>query len=54
MKFAPEVRFGDSNAGYILLGLIVERSSGQSCCDCVEEEILAPAGRKDAGTSTVA
>lgn len=49
MKFAPGERFGYSNAGYVLLGLIVERSSGRSYCDYVEEEVLAPAGMKDSG-----
>jgi CubicO group peptidase (beta-lactamase class C family) len=36
-----------SNAGYVVLGLIVERLSGQSYYDYVRDHITVPAGMKD-------
>ena len=41
-KFEPGARYGYSNAGYILLGLIIEAVSGVSYQRFVEEMIIAP------------
>jgi len=41
-KFEPGERYGYSNAGYILLGLIVEVISGCSYQDFVTDEIIKP------------
>jgi len=45
--FEPGTEQRYSNAGYIVLGLIIERVSGQSYYDYVREHIFKPAGMKD-------
>jgi len=47
LLFEPGTEQRYSNAGYIVLGLIVERVSGQSYYDYVREHIFTPAGMKD-------
>ncbi|WP_215113232.1 serine hydrolase [Exiguobacterium sp. s63] len=49
MKGEPGSRFSYNNAGYILLGLIVEEVTGQSFTDYVEQSIFQPAGMTDSG-----
>ncbi|KQY94036.1 penicillin-binding protein [Paenibacillus sp. Root52] len=49
MKSAPGERFHYNNAGYIVLGLIVEQQSGQSFTEYVESHIFKPSGMKDSG-----
>jgi CubicO group peptidase (beta-lactamase class C family)/predicted aspartyl protease len=44
LAFEPGTRQQYSNAGYLLLGLVVEKASGQSYDDYVREQIFAPAG----------
>lgn len=44
LAFTPGERMGYSNAGFALLGLIVERASGRPYYDYVRERILEPAG----------
>lgn len=41
-KFSPGERFGYSNAGFILLGLIIERISGMDYHQYVTEHIIKP------------
>lgn len=48
-KFAPGSKWAYSNAGYILLGMIIERVSGQSYEEYVSEHIAKPAGMGDTG-----
>src|SRR5262249_60584477 len=38
-----------SNAGYVVLGLIVEKVSGKEFHEYVRENIFVPAGMKDSG-----
>ncbi len=47
LSFEPGARFQYSNAGPIVLGLIVEAISGQSYYDYVREHIYAPAGMEN-------
>lgn len=47
LLFEPGTEQRYSNAGYIVLGLIVERVTGQSYYDYVREHIFKPAGMKD-------
>ncbi|HEX3127065.1 MAG TPA: serine hydrolase domain-containing protein [Thermoanaerobaculia bacterium] len=47
LAFQPGERFEYSNAGYIVLGLIVERVSGESYADYVRRHIYEPAGMTD-------
>ena len=49
MKDEPGSRFSYNNAGYILLGLIVEEVTGQSFTDYVEQSIFQPAGMTASG-----
>jgi CubicO group peptidase (beta-lactamase class C family) len=44
LRFAPGTRFEYSNDGYLLLGIVVERVSGQSYYEYVREHIYRPAG----------
>ena len=41
-KFAPGERFSYSNAGFVLLGLVIEAVSGLSYQDFVQREIIRP------------
>jgi CubicO group peptidase (beta-lactamase class C family) len=49
LAFTPGERFGYSNAGFILLGKIVEKVSGLSYYQYVRNNILLPAGMADSG-----
>lgn len=53
MKFTPGEQFHYNNAGYILLGLIVEVVSGLSFQQYVEKNIFERAGMKDSGYFTM-
>jgi CubicO group peptidase (beta-lactamase class C family) len=45
--FEPGARFRYSNSGFMLLGAIIERVTGQSYYDYVREHIYTPAGMAD-------
>ncbi|RNF39178.1 serine hydrolase [Planococcus salinus] len=49
MKFAPGEKFHYNNAGFIALGLVVEKITGQEFADAVEERIFKPADMEHAG-----
>jgi len=44
LQFAPGERRAYSNLGYMILGLVVERASGQGYYDFCEQHILQPRG----------
>jgi D-alanyl-D-alanine carboxypeptidase len=44
MDFAPGSRYRYNNTGYVLLGMIVERASGQPYPRYLQEKVYAPAG----------
>ncbi len=46
LDFRPGEKLSYSNSGYILLGAIIEKASGKSYEDFVEQEIFAPLGMK--------
>jgi CubicO group peptidase (beta-lactamase class C family) len=46
MDFAPGERWSYNNSGYVLLGAIIEKVSGQSYKDFIEKNIFAPLGMK--------
>ena len=46
MNFAPGERWSYSNSGYVLLGAIIEKVSGQSYADFVQKNIFEPLGMK--------
>ncbi|WP_281183662.1 serine hydrolase domain-containing protein [Bacillus marinisedimentorum] len=49
MMFRPGEKFHYNNAGYILLGLIIEQQSGLSFQEYVEREIFKPCGMDRSG-----
>lgn len=47
-NFPPGQRFHYCNAGYVLLGLVIEKASGQSYFDYVKDRVFAKAGARGA------
>jgi D-alanyl-D-alanine carboxypeptidase len=47
LEFEPGARQRYSNAGYLLLGLVIEKVSGRSYYDYVRDRIFKPAGMTD-------
>jgi CubicO group peptidase (beta-lactamase class C family) len=45
----PGERFQYSNAGYIVLGLVVEQLTGRPFAEVVEQRVFAPAGMSESG-----
>jgi D-alanyl-D-alanine carboxypeptidase len=54
LDFAPGEKWSYSNSGYVLLGAIVEKASGESYQDFVEKRIFAPLGMKHSYYDTTA
>ncbi|MGH9745536.1 MAG: serine hydrolase domain-containing protein [Candidatus Acidiferrales bacterium] len=48
--FEPGSRWEYSNYGFLLLGVMVEKVSGQSYYDCVREHVYKPAGMNSTGS----
>jgi D-alanyl-D-alanine carboxypeptidase len=53
LLFTPGSERRYSNAGYVVLGLVIERVSGQAYDDYVAQNVFAPLGMKDSGPSVV-
>lgn len=49
LEFEPGEKWNYSNSGYVLLGYLVEKISGESYEKFVTENIFAPLGMKDSG-----
>ena len=49
LLFAPGKQYGYSNAGFILLGAILENVSGREYADFIESRIVKPIGLKNTG-----
>jgi len=49
LSFAPGEKFQYSNSGFMLLGAIIEKLSGESYYDYVRENIFQPAGMNSTG-----
>jgi CubicO group peptidase (beta-lactamase class C family) len=49
LEFEPGEKMAYSNSGYVLLGYLVEKVSGQSYAEFVQENIFKPLGMKDSG-----
>jgi CubicO group peptidase (beta-lactamase class C family) len=47
LEFEPGTARRYSNAGYLVLGLVIERATGRSYYDAVHERIFEPAGMRD-------
>ena len=48
LLFQPGARWAYSNAGYVLLGLAIERESGEPYADYIRAHVFAPAGMSTA------
>lgn len=49
LEFQPGEKWNYSNSGYVLLGYLIEKISGQSYADFVQQNIFTPLGMKDSG-----
>lgn len=49
LRFAPGSKYEYSNSNYELLGAVIERASGQTYADMLQQRILTPLGMKDSG-----
>ena len=49
LEFAPGEKFAYSNSGYYLLGMIIERASGQTYADFLQANIFTPLAMKHTG-----
>ncbi len=49
LQFQPGEQFSYSNAGYVVLGLIIERVSGQSYDEYIQQNIYDPSGMVNTG-----
>src|SRR5581483_8105151 len=49
LEFEPGSKWNYSNSGYVLLGYLIEKISGDSYQKFVSENILTPLGMKDSG-----
>ena len=49
LSFSPGEKFQYSNAGYMVLGAIIERLSGQDYYSYIKEHVFAPAGMTNSG-----
>lgn len=49
MKFKADEKFSYSNGGYVFLGIIIEKISGQSYRDFINDNVLKPAGMVNSG-----
>jgi CubicO group peptidase (beta-lactamase class C family) len=47
LDFEPGSQFRYSNTGYVLLGMVIERASGQQYADYMREHVFQPAGLRD-------
>jgi CubicO group peptidase (beta-lactamase class C family) len=49
LEFEPGAKYAYDNTGYILLGYVIEKVSGETYADYVGKHIFAPLGMKDSG-----
>ncbi len=49
LQFEPGSKFAYDNTGYILLGYVIEKVSGQSYADYLQDHIFGPLGMADTG-----
>ena len=49
LQFEPGARFNYSNAGFVLLQAVVEKATGKSFADALQQLVFAPSGMKRTG-----
>jgi CubicO group peptidase (beta-lactamase class C family) len=52
LDFEPGTKFFYSNSGYVLLGYLIEKISGQTYADFVQQNIFTPLGMSDTGVDS--
>lgn len=52
LDFAPGKRFKYNNSGYFLLGVIIEKVTGQSYAEALNERVFGPLAMNDSGYDT--
>jgi CubicO group peptidase (beta-lactamase class C family) len=52
LEFPPGSEFHYSNSGYILLGYLIERISGQSYAEFLNQKVFTPLNMKDSGVDS--
>ncbi|MEQ1781518.1 MAG: serine hydrolase [Hyphomonadaceae bacterium] len=52
LEFEPGTKFAYDNTGYVLLGYVIEKVSGQSYAAYLQEHIFGPLGMKHSGFDT--
>jgi CubicO group peptidase (beta-lactamase class C family) len=52
LEFEPGTGWGYNNCGYLLLGMILERTTGKTYADLLRDGILKPAEMNDSGVDT--
>ena len=52
LEFAPGTKLHYSNTGYILLGMVIEKVSGNSYADFLQKSIFTPLGMTNSGYDT--
>lgn len=53
LEFQPGKKYSYSNSGYLALGILIERVSGQSYAQFIQESIFKPLGMNDSGYGSV-
>ncbi len=54
LEFEPGSKFIYDNTGYILLGYVIEKASGQSYADYLQNHVFGPLGMRDSGYDVTA
>ena len=49
LDFEPGAKFAYDNSGYVILGYVIEKVSGQTYADYVDSHIFKPLGMRDSG-----
>lgn len=49
LEFTPGEKYAYSNSGYFLLGVIIERTSGRTYAEFLQDNIFTPLGMKNSG-----
>lgn len=52
LEFEPGAKFNYDNTGYVLLGFVIEKVTGQKYGDYLREHIFTPLGMRDTGYDT--